>query len=106
MKYLFLFFLIFNFSFLNGQSKSFNVEWSEDKQLVSSGKSFLIPNAENFNENFIIDQEFKLVNQWDESNIINEKSVKVFDIKYSEINSYIKSILDSTISEVDEKLVS
>ena len=86
MKYLFLFFLIFNFSYLNGQSKSFNVEWSEDKQLVSSGKSFLIPNAENFNENFIIDQEFKLVNQWDESNIINEKSVKVFDIKYSDFD--------------------
>ena len=55
MKYLFLFFLIFNFSFLNGQSKSFNVEWSEDKQLVSADKSFLIPNAGNFDENFIID---------------------------------------------------
>ncbi len=86
MKYLFLFFLIFNFSFLNGQSKSFNVEWSEDKKLVSAGKSFLIPNAENFNENFVINQEFKLVNQWDESNTINEKSVKVFDIKYSDFD--------------------
>ena len=32
--------------------------------------------------------------------------IKHFDIKYSEIDSYIKTILDATISEVDEKLVS
>ena len=32
--------------------------------------------------------------------------IKHFDIKYSEIDDYIKTILDSTISEVDEKLVS
>ena len=32
--------------------------------------------------------------------------IKHFDIKYSEIDGYIKTILDSTISEVDEKLVS
>ena len=27
-----------------------------------------------------------MVNQWDESNIINEKIVKVFDIKYSDFD--------------------
>ena len=32
--------------------------------------------------------------------------IKHFDIKYSEIDGYIKTILDSTKSEVDEKLVS
>ena len=86
MRFLFYFFLFFNFSFLFGQSKSFKVEWSEDKQLVIGGKNFLIPNAENFNENFIIGQDFKLVNQWEEFNDINEESVEIFDIKYSDFN--------------------
>ena len=86
MRFLFYFFLFFNFSFLFGQSKSFKVEWSEDKQLVIGGKNFLIPKAENFNENLIIGQDFKLVNQWEEFNDINEESVEIFDIKYSDFN--------------------
>ena len=86
MRFLFYFFLFFNFSFLFGQSKSFKVEWSEDKQLVIDGKNFLIPEAENFNENLIIGQDFKLVNQWEEFNDINEQSVEIFDIKYSDFN--------------------
>ena len=47
------------------------------------------------------------------SNVINisykdtdKDFIKHFDIKYSEIDGYIKTILDSIISEVDEKLVS
>jgi aspartate oxidase len=36
----------------------------------------------------------------------DEDFIKHFDIKYSEIDGYIKTILDSNISEVDEKLVS
>ena len=86
MRFLFYFFLFFNFSFLFGQSKSFKVEWSEDKQLVIGGKNFLIPKAENFNENFIIGQDFTLVNQWEEFNDINEESVEIFDIKYSDFD--------------------
>ena len=86
MRFLFYFFLFFNFSFLFGQSKSFKVEWSEDKQLVIGGKNFLIPKAENFNENLIIGQDFKLVNQWEEFNDINEESVEIFDIKYSDFD--------------------
>ncbi len=86
MRFLFYFFLFFNFSFLFGQSKSFKVEWSEDKQLVIGGKNFLIPKAENFNENLIIGQDFKLVNQWEEFNDINEESVEIFDVKYSDFN--------------------
>ena len=84
MRFLFYFFLLLNFSFLNGQSKSFKVKWSEDKELVIAGKNFLIPKAENFNENFAIGQEFKLVNQWEEFSYINEESVEIFDIKYSD----------------------
>ena len=86
MRFLFYFFLFFNFSFLFGQSKSFKVEWSEDKQLVIAGKNFLIPKAENFNENLIIGQDFKLVNQWEEFRDINEESVEIFDVKYSDFN--------------------
>ena len=67
MRFLFYFFLFFNFYFLNGQTKSFKVEWSKDKQLVLEGKKFLIPNTKNFNENLIINQEFTLVNQCDET---------------------------------------
>ena len=86
MRFLFYFFLFFNFSFLFGQSKSFKVEWSEDKQLVIAGKNFLIPKAENFNENLIIGQDFTLVNQWEEFRDINEESVEIFDVKYSDFN--------------------
>ena len=86
MRFLFYFFLFFNFSFLFGQSKSFKVEWLEDKQLVIAGKNFLIPKAENFNENLIIGQDFKLVNQWEEFRDINEESVEIFDVKYSDFN--------------------
>ena len=86
MRFLFYFFLFFNFSFLFGQSKLFKVEWSDDKQLVIAGKNFLIPEAENFNENLIIGQDFKLVNQWEEFRDINEESVEIFDVKYSDFN--------------------
>ncbi len=86
MRFLFYFFLSFNFSFLLGQSKSFKVEWSGDKQLVMAGKNFLIPKTENFNENLIIGQEFKLVNQWEEFSNINEESVEIFDVKYSDFD--------------------
>ena len=90
MRFLFCFFLFCNFSFIYGQSKSFKVEWSNDKLLQIEGRSFLIPKTKNFNENLVINQEFMLVNQWKESNNINEKSVEVFDIKYSDfdISSY------------------
>ena len=93
MRFLFYFFLFFNFSFLFGQSKSFKVEWSEDKQLVIAGKNFLIPNAENFNENLIIGQDFKLVNQWEELRDINEESVEIFDVKYSDFDIFQYPVL-------------
>ena len=93
MRFLFYFFLFFNFSFLFGQNKSFKVEWSEDKQLVIAGKNFLIPNAENFNENLIIGQDFKLVNQWEELRDINEESVEIFDVKYSDFDIFQYPVL-------------
>ena len=93
MRFLFYFFLFFNFYFLNGQTKSFKVEWSKDKQLVLEGKKFLIPNTKNFNENLIINQDFTLVNQWEESNSINEKSVEVLDVKYSDIDISLYPVL-------------
>ena len=95
MRFLFYFILFFNFSFLHGQSKSFKVEWSEDKDLVVSGKSFLIPKAENFNENLVIGQEFKLVNQWEEFNDINEESVEIYNIKYSNFNISLYPVLSN-----------
>jgi len=95
MRFLFYFILFFNFSFLHGQSKSFKVEWSQDKDLVVSGKSFLIPKAENFNENLVIGQEFKLVNQWEEFNDINEESVEIYNIKYSNFNISLYPVLSN-----------
>ena len=95
MRFLFYFILFFNFSFLHGQSKSFKVEWSQDKDLVVSGKSFLIPKAENFNENLVIGQEFKLVNQWEEFNDINEESVEIYNVKYSNFNISLYPVLSN-----------
>mgnify|MGYP001197364903 CR=1 FL=1 len=95
MRSLFYFILFFNYSFLHGQSKSFEVEWSEDKHLVVSGKSFLIPKAENFNENLVIGQEFKLVNQWEEFNDINEESVEIYNVKYSNLNISLYPVLSN-----------
>ena len=93
MRFLFYFFLIFNFYLLHGQTKSLTVEWSNDKRVVTADKSFLIPDTKNFNENLVINQEFKLVNQWEESNNINEKSVQVFDIKYSNFDISLYPVL-------------
>ena len=49
-------------------------------------KYYEIPYSKNFDNNFSFGHHYKIVQQWEDDNLIDPNSVKISDLKYSDIN--------------------
>ena len=94
-------FLLFSLSY--SQQKQFNIEWKGSKTLSTSSSKTVVPffNAENFSFDHI--SGLKFVAQWEISQLINEKSVKLINVKYAPIS--LGELKDVNIKSIPKQII-
>ncbi len=86
MKFLIKYFLIFFSLNIFGQSINFEIDWDGSKEYFIDKKVFVIPNTNNFENNYSYTDYYRIVKQWDDDKIINENSIVIYDVQYSNFN--------------------
>ena len=86
MRIIILFYLICLSSNLFGQSLKFDIDWNGTEEYFIGKKSFIIPNSKNFKNNYDYSGYYKIVNQWQDDKIIDQSSVIISNIQYSNLN--------------------
>ena len=86
MRIIILFYLIFLSNNLFSQSLKFDVDWNGTEEYFIGKKSFIIPNSKNFKNNYAYSGYYKIVNQWQDDKIIDQSSVIISNIQYSNLN--------------------
>ena len=104
MRNIILFYLIFLSNNFYSQSLKFNIEWSGMEEYSIEKNSFNIPSSKNFKNNYSYGAYYKIVNQWEDDKIIDKKSVRITNIKYSDLNIDIYSGLEKIIFKEDIEL--
>ncbi len=86
MRIIILFYLIFLSNNLFSQSLKFDVDWNGAEEYFIGKKSLIIPNSKNFKNNYGYSGYYKIVNQWQDDKIIDQSSVIISNIQYSNLN--------------------
>ena len=86
MRVITLFVLILISSNIFSQQLKIEIDWEGEKQYNIGKISLTVPNSKNFSNNYSYGDHFKLVNQWESDKTIDESSVQVSDITYSDID--------------------
>jgi len=86
MRIIILFYLICVSNNLFGQSLKFDVDWNGVEEYFIGKKSLIIPNSKNFKNNYSYSGYYKIVNQWQDDKIIDQSSVIISNIQYSNLN--------------------
>ena len=71
---------------IHAQSLEISVKWDGSEVLEMGKKYYEIPYSKNFDNNFSFGHHYKIVQQWEDDNLIDPNSVKISDLKYSDIN--------------------
>lgn len=86
MRHIILFSLLFLSSHILAQSLEFVIEWEDRIEYEVNNIKVDLPNSKNFDINYSFKESFKLVKQWEESKLIDPQSVRLIDVKFSEID--------------------
>ncbi|AJR02516.1 type IX secretion system sortase PorU [Siansivirga zeaxanthinifaciens] len=84
-KYIFLlFFLTCGFAF--GQQKSYSIDWQTSKKIAFEGFSVEVPSFSDAHFSFDFDSGLNFIDQWETRSYVNESSVKITNIIFSNIS--------------------
>ena len=71
---------------LLGQSLKIDIDWEGEKHYNIGKNSYQVPNTKNFKDNYSYGENFSLVKQWSSDKIIDESSIQINNIIYSDID--------------------
>ena len=71
---------------LLGQSLKIDIDWEGEKHYNIGKNSYQVPNTKNFKDNYSYGENFSLVKQWSNDKIIDESSIQIDNIIYSDID--------------------
>ena len=68
------------------QSSQIDIDWFGEEQYNIGNLSLIVPNSKNFKTNNSYGDYYKIVKQWKSDKIIDESSVEISNIIYSDID--------------------
>ena len=68
------------------QSSQIDIDWFGKEQYNIGNISFIVPNSKNFKNNYSYGDYYRVVKQWESDRIIDESSVEISNIIYSDID--------------------
>ena len=68
------------------QSSQVDINWVGDEQYNIANKSLIVPKSKDFKNNYSYGDYYRIVKQWESDRIIDESSVEVSNIIYSDID--------------------
>jgi len=68
------------------QSSQIDIDWFGEEQYNIGNLSLIVPNSKNFKNNYSYGDYYKIVKQWESDKIIDESSVEISNIIYSDID--------------------
>ena len=68
------------------QSSQIDIDWFGEEQYNIGNSSLIVPNSKNFKNNYSYGDYYKIVKQWESDKIIDESSVEISNIIYSDID--------------------
>ena len=71
---------------LFSQSSQIDIDWFGEEQHNIGNISLIVPNSKNFKNNYSYGDYYKIVKQWESDKIIDESSVEISNIIYSDID--------------------
>ncbi len=86
MRIVILYCLILFTTSFSSQSLKIDINWQGEESYSTGKSSFVIPKSKNFKNNYSYRVHFKIVKQWEDKNIIDINSVKITNVRYSNIN--------------------
>ena len=81
----FLSLILISSNFLS-QSSQIDIDWFGDVQYNIGNISLIVPNSKNFKNNYSYRDYYRVVKQWESDRIIDESSVEISNIIYSDID--------------------
>ena len=69
-----------------GQSSQIDIDWLGEEQYNIGNISLIVPNSKNFKNNYSYGDYYRVVKQWESDRIIDESSVEISNIIYSDID--------------------
>mgnify|MGYP001374885670 FL=1 len=68
------------------QSSQIDIDWFGEEQYNIGNLSLIVPNSKNFKNNYSYGDYYKIVKQWESDKIIDESSVQISNIIYTDID--------------------
>jgi len=68
------------------QSSQIDINWVGDEQYNIANKSLIVPKSKDFKNNYSYGDFYRIVKQWESDRIIDESSVEISNIIYSDID--------------------
>lgn len=85
-KLIFLIFIFFSFDNTTSQEVNIVVDWENSINYSFKNETLNVPTATDFSVDFAYGHYYKFVRQWEDSRIIDSKSVVIKNVIYSDIN--------------------
>ena len=71
---------------LISQTSQIDIDWIGNEQYNIGQNSVIVPKTKNFQNNYSYGEYFRIVKQWESDKIINESSVQITNLSYSNID--------------------
>ena len=68
------------------QSSQIDINWEGNEHYNIANKSFIVPKSKDFKNNYSYGDYYRIVKQWESDRIIDESSIDISNIIYSDID--------------------